>query len=83
MRRRDFEAMQQARAIGYLTGCAICGSTLHIEVHHWGERGLGQKCSDLEVVPLCRACHHRLHSVGVTERDKRKIQEWVERYGQV
>lgn len=28
------------------------------EVAHVGERGLGQKCSDLETIPLC-AEHHR------------------------
>jgi hypothetical protein len=28
------------------------------EAAHVGQRGLGQKCSDLEAIPLC-GCHHR------------------------
>ena len=36
--------------------CFICAP---IEAAHVGERGLGQKCSDRETVPLC-AAHHRL-----------------------
>lgn len=33
--------------------CALLGT----EVAHVGPRGLGQKCSDRETVPLCRAHH--------------------------
>jgi len=35
-------------------GAAQHGST---EADHRGERGVGQKCSDLLVIPLCRFCH--------------------------
>ena len=47
--------------------CVVCWpgsigyslSTTHREAAHVGERGLGQKCSDYETIPLC-AQHHRL-----------------------
>jgi hypothetical protein len=35
----------------------FCGSTVS-EAAHVGQRGLGQKCSDRETIPLC-AEHHR------------------------
>jgi hypothetical protein len=37
---------------------ACSGST---EAHHMGERGLGQKCSDLETVPFCSEHHRQWH----------------------
>ncbi len=47
-------------------GCIVCRDTVphnaqssRTEVAHIGERGLGQKCSDYETVPLC-AGHHRI-----------------------
>lgn len=44
--------------------CVVCvleGSRQHhaTEAAHIGERGLSQKCSDREAIPLC-AAHHRL-----------------------
>jgi Protein of unknown function (DUF968) len=39
--------------------CCICGGTRFIEAAHVGERGMGQKCSDFETLPLC-ADHHRM-----------------------
>lgn len=46
--------------------CVVCelvtgseaGTPLRIEVAHVGTRGLSQKCSDRETLPLC-ARHHR------------------------
>jgi hypothetical protein len=43
--------------------CVICALLRRIqfgrtEAAHVGQRGLGQKCSDFEAIPLC-ACHHR------------------------
>jgi predicted nucleic acid binding AN1-type Zn finger protein len=32
-----------------------------VEAHHAGERGLGQKCSDRETIPLCAAHHRQWH----------------------
>lgn len=54
--------------------CVVCSqgeirlTTFPSEAAHVGERGLGQKCSDRETVPLC-ARHHRSgndsqHSMG-------------------
>lgn len=38
--------------------CAVCGTSRYIEAAHVGERGLGQRCSDRQAIPLCEA-HHR------------------------
>lgn len=38
--------------------CVICRRTFRVEAAHVGQRGLGQKCSDRETIPLC-AFHHR------------------------
>ena len=47
-------------------GCIVCRDTVphnpqssKTECAHIGERGLGQKCSDYETVPLC-SYHHRI-----------------------
>jgi hypothetical protein len=37
--------------------CICCGSQKWIECAHVGPRGLGQKCSDYETLPLCPAHH--------------------------
>jgi len=39
--------------------CAVCGARRGIAAAHVGLRGLGQKCSGWEVIPLCRAHHDR------------------------
>ena len=44
-----------ARELGLDTGFP-CGGV--VEADHAGRRGLGQKCSDLETIPLCTE-HHR------------------------
>lgn len=36
-----------------------CKQVSPTEAAHVGERGLGQKCSDREAVPLCGLAHHR------------------------
>lgn len=36
-----------------------------VQAHHAGRRGLGQKCSDYESIPLCRAHHRALHDGGL------------------
>jgi hypothetical protein len=43
--------------------CVICARKARpqfsrTEAAHVGQRGLGQKCSDWEAIPLC-GCHHR------------------------
>lgn len=54
--------------------CAICRhygltQTSRTECAHVGLRGISQKCSDLEAIPLCGERHHRLgptshHAIG-------------------
>ncbi len=44
--------------------CCVCGAPGPSEPHHFGPRGVGQKCSDLRTVPLCSAlngCHDQFH----------------------
>lgn len=38
--------------------CVVCGTRKDVEVAHVGARGMSQKCSDFETLPLCVA-HHR------------------------
>lgn len=45
-------------------GCIVCRDKGNLqetrtEAAHCGDRGLGQKCSDRETIPLC-AWHHRI-----------------------
>lgn len=40
-----------------LQPCCGCGAPGPSDPHHFGERGVGQRCSDLLTVPLCRRCH--------------------------
>ena len=39
--------------------CAVCGVRRGIEAAHVGLRGLAQKCSGWEVIPLCKKHHAR------------------------
>jgi hypothetical protein len=38
--------------------CICCGTLRYVEAAHVGRRGLGQKCSDREALPICEK-HHR------------------------
>lgn len=62
-----------ARDRGYLEfirrfPCIGCGATYWIEAMHTGPHGLGQKASDFDALPGCRACHRTgpqaLHRIG-------------------
>jgi hypothetical protein len=44
--------------------CCVCYAPPPSEAHHFGRRGVGQKCDDCQTVPLCRLCHQRWHSQG-------------------
>lgn len=48
--------------------CVVCGTFSRIDAAHVGPRGLGQKCSDREALPLCRRHHvdgeHSHHVLG-------------------
>lgn len=37
------------------------------EAHHFGPRGMGEKCSDLYCVPLCMAEHKEFHDTGAIQ----------------
>lgn len=37
--------------------CICCGTRKYVEAAHVGVRGLGARCSDREVLPLCSAHH--------------------------
>jgi hypothetical protein len=45
-----------------------------IEAAHVGRRGIGQKCSDREVLPLCARLHHQ---VGVKSHHALGKRFWV------
>lgn len=49
--------------------CMICKTNYSVQAHHllkpWkGQRGMGMKSSDYNVVPLCHTCHRELHDMG-------------------
>ena len=37
--------------------CVACCSTRCVDPAHTGPHAMGQKASDLDVIPLCRKCH--------------------------
>jgi len=45
--------------------CVVCFSKRNVEAAHVGSRGMGQKCSDLETIPLCQPHHREQHRVGL------------------
>ncbi|MFA5187430.1 MAG: hypothetical protein WC551_13205 [Patescibacteria group bacterium] len=66
--RVHFDGQPPAKSRAYTTWlrdrrlpCALCGRPGD-ELHHFGPHGLGQKPSDFHQIPVCRACHTRLHS---------------------
>ena len=55
--------------------CIVCGAYRPIETAHTGPKGLGQKSSDRNVIPLC-VQHHRtgagsLHALGPVRFEER------------
>lgn len=59
--------------------CLVPGCREPSEAHHWGRRGMGQKCADWESVPLCH-----FHHVECWHLSRRlpggSVQEWKERF---
>lgn len=58
----SWKSLKPQRSPSYLqlvrsTRCMVCSSRPPNDPHHAGHRGVGQKCSDMLVVPLCRRCH--------------------------
>lgn len=50
--------------------CCVCLTYDFVEAHHSTVgRGLGQKTSDRETMPLCRACHGNFHNARGCFRD--------------
>lgn len=45
--------------------CCVSGRTFGVEAAHVGRRGLGQKCSDFETIPLNALYHREQHRVGL------------------
>jgi hypothetical protein len=43
--------------------CAGCGAPGPSDPHHFGARGVGQKCGDYQTTPLCRGCHDSFHAL--------------------
>jgi len=41
--------------------CCVCRRIGNIQAHHSSGGGIGIKGSDLEAVPLCFACHRKVH----------------------
>lgn len=48
------------------SSCCLCREKLFEELHHFADKGIGQKCSDLFVCRVCRDCHEEIQG-------KRKI----------
>lgn len=44
--------------------CCACGAKPPNDPHHPRAGGMGTKCSDYLVVPLCTSCHRALHDGG-------------------
>ena len=40
--------------------CCVCRSEPGVELHHFGDKGMGQRASDLLVARVCRECHGRV-----------------------
>jgi hypothetical protein len=64
----DLKAQQFIDAVREIAGTGA-DITTHVSAHrqatpteaaHVGQRGLGQKCSDRETIPLCGVEHHRV-----------------------
>jgi Putative HNHc nuclease len=47
--------------------CVCCGRTRGVQAAHVGSRGMGQKCSDLETIPLCDFHHKEQHRIGLKD----------------
>ncbi len=63
-------------------GCMACRAvgiyTPDCEIHHIGNRTMGKRASNFEVIPLCHA-HHRTGGYGIAVHAGRK--SWEQTYG--
>lgn len=59
----------------------MCGRAPPSELHHsTARRGLGQRSSDHDGIPLCMLCHHEFHSAcgAFRDMDKAARRKWQE-----
>lgn len=57
--------------------CRACGAPPPNDPHHHGGRGVGQKTDDYRTVPLCRACHDRVHRADTGGPDRWQLDRMV------
>ncbi len=50
--------------------CSICYRTRGVEAAHIGRRGMSQKSSDREAIPLCSLHHQEQHRIGLRQFSK-------------
>ena len=60
---RDPEFLKFIRSLP----CCVCFRTRTVEAAHVGRRGMGQKSSDRETIPLCSLHHREQHRIGLRQ----------------
>jgi len=45
--------------------CCVSGRTVGVEAAHVGHRGMGQKASDFDIIPLNELYHREQHRIGL------------------
>lgn len=59
--------------------CAVHGcTTVPVEAHHAGQRGLGKRAHDRTCIPLCRDHHEAWHGGRSPFSDPLARQSWTE-----
>jgi hypothetical protein len=81
--------MKPARDPAYLKRvrnlpCCSCGRQAFHAHHSTAGRGIGQKASDHESMPLCHPCHHDFHagSGRFANWDRMKRREWQDAHAE-
>lgn len=52
--------------------CCVCRQHKFQQLHHFGAKGIGQKCSDLLVCRVCEPCHSRIQGKRRLAFERRK-----------
>jgi len=59
--------------------CCVCRDRPGVELHHFGEKGMGQKASDLLVCRVCSGCHQQIQGKrGLAFRRMNRIETWAD-----
>lgn len=59
--------------------CCVCGENYGSELHHFGDKGMGQKASDLLVCRVCPGCHQQVQGKRVIAfRRLRQLETWID-----